>query len=234
MSKTSTNFNTSPAGGKLLPKRGSSIGTGAGGSKNGEEAKTGFYPILSIGHRERRMEALRKCKFSMEEVRSDEVDKLSKLLKETFGPVLTRLLLSDDFKKQVEGAKALQVLCETESEAEDVREVTDIVVRWIYVRLIDHQSNTTVIKAIIELIRSLIAMYENHDYRFHDSEGKLLLASMIEKTGVNNVTFRKELKELIFMCTSSVYSHTRVMAHLLGGLASKNSKSTAECLDLIS
>lgn len=125
------------------------------------------------------------------------------------------------------------MLCETESESEDVRDVTDIIVRWIYVRLIDHQSNTAVIKAIIELINSLITLFENHDYRFHDSEGKLLLASMIEKTGVNNVNFRKELKELIFRCTSSVYSHTRVMAHLLGGLASKNLKSTAESLDLI-
>ena len=124
-------------------------------------------------------------------------------------------------------AGVAQILCETESESEDLRDVTDIIVRWIYVRLIDHQSNTAVIKAIIELINSLITLFENHDYRFHDSEGKLLLASMIEKTGVNNVVFRKELKELIFRCTSSIYSHTRVMAHLLGGLASKNLKSTA-------
>ena len=56
---------------------------------------------------------------------------------------------------------------------------------------------------------------------------------MIEKTGVNNSQFRKDLKELIFTCTSSVYSHNRVMAHLLGGLASKNYRSTAESLDLI-
>ena len=77
-------------------------------------------------------------------------------------------------------------------------------------------------------------MHENCDIRLHDTEGKLLLASMIEKTGVNNVTFRKDLKDLIFNCSSSIYSHTRVMAHLMGGLRSKNLKSTAECLDLIS
>lgn len=68
MNKTSTNFNTSPAGPKMPPHRGSSIGTG---SKNGEESKPGFYPILSTGNRDKRMDALRKCKFSMEEVRSD-------------------------------------------------------------------------------------------------------------------------------------------------------------------
>lgn len=79
------------------------------------------------------------------------------------------LLLHKDFKKQVEGAKALQTLCESEGDPEEIREVTDIIVRWIYVRLIDHQSNTAVVKAVIELIRALITLFENNDFRFHDS-----------------------------------------------------------------
>ena len=183
--------------------------------------------ITAVGHKSKRMEAEAKCKWAVDDIRPDYLEKLKEQMRTCVTPDLFSLLFHSDFKKQVEGLGFLTGIIG--SQLREVIEVLDILFKWVWIRL-QEATNTQLIKSILELLELLVNALHNEGYHLHDVEASLFLPMICEKSGQNNVQFKTTIRCIIHN-TARIYPVDRVFAFVLIACNSKNTKSKVECLE---
>ena len=184
--------------------------------------------LLSSGKKERRVEQEMRCKWSVEELRLDYVERMNEQLRSCVSPDLFTKMSSPDFKKQVEALTHLTAFLS--SELLLFIESADLIIKWIFVKMLDTTINTQVMKGILELSAAMIAAFEEGQYRLHQVEVELFLMIMCDKSGHNNATFRTQIRGIMHSCTK-IAEPGKVFNCVLQGVNSKNNRSKVECLE---
>ena len=91
-------------------------------------------------------------------------------------------------------------------------------------------TNTQLIKAILEMLETLVNTLISESYQFHDVEANLFLPIVCEKSGQNNVQFKNMIRGIIHS-SAKIYPPDKVFSIVLVGANSKNTKSKVECLE---
>lgn len=184
--------------------------------------------LLSSGKKDRRIEQEMRCKWSVEELRLDYVERMNEQLRTCVSSDLFTKMSSPDFKKQVEALSHLTAFLS--SELSMFIECADVIIKWIFVKMMDTTINTQVMKGILELSAAMIAAFEEDQYRLHQVEVELFLMIMCDKSGHNNATFRTQIRGIMHNCTK-VADPGKVFNCVLQGVNSKNNRSKVECLE---
>ena len=183
--------------------------------------------IITVGSKEKRLELESKNKWTIEDIRPDYQLKLKDQMKTCLSADLNNLLNNSDFKKQVEGV--IQLTGIISSQKREAIDILDIIFRWIWIKL-QENTNTQLIKAILEMIQCVLNILIEENYQLQDIEGALFFPMICEKTGQNNAQFQSLARSILHSSTK-IYPPEKVFAFVLAGCSSKNTKSKVECLE---
>ncbi|CAM8905774.1 unnamed protein product [Rhodiola kirilowii] len=167
-------------------------------------------------------------RFKFEEMRIELVQDLENDLMKYFREDLHRRLLSNDFKKQVDGLEMLQKALP--SNKKEIIEFLDVLLRWVVLRFCE--SNTTCLLKVLEFLPELFDMLREENYVLTDAEAAIFLPCLIEKSGHNFDKVREKMRELTKQVIS-MYSAAKTFPYILEGLRSKNNRSRIESADLV-
>ena len=184
--------------------------------------------LLSGGKKEKRLEQELRCKWSVEELRLDYVERMNEQLRVCVSPDLYAKMSAADFKKQVEALTHLTSFLTTNRPM--FIENLDLIIKWMFVKMMDTTINTQVMKGILELSAAMIAAFEEDHYMFHQVEVDIFLMIMCDKSGHNNATFRTQIRGIMHSCTK-ICAPAKVFNCVLQGVNSKNNRSKVECLE---
>ena len=196
----------------------------------GKNAPSIEISINPPGNKAKRLDLESKCKWSVEEMRSDYLDKLKEQMRNSFSNDLFTLMFHADFKKQVDGVNFINSLMT--SSLQTIIDITDILFKWIWIRM-QENSNTQLVKAILEFLEALINNLHAEGYFLHEVEIALFLPIMCDKSGHNNPQIKTMLRGIIHN-SCKVYSPEKVFVYVVNGCSSKNTKSKVECLEEVS
>ncbi|GAU31280.1 hypothetical protein TSUD_39600 [Trifolium subterraneum] len=154
-------------------------------------------------------------RFKFEDPRIEQTQDLESDMRRYFREDLHRRLLSQDFKKQVDGLEILQKALP--SIVKEVIEVLDILLRWFVLQFC--KSNTT-------------CLLKDDGYSLTESEVAIFLPCLVEKLGHNIEKVREKMRELTKQFVV-VYSASKCFPYILEGLRSKNNRTRIECADLV-
>ena len=185
--------------------------------------------IINPGGKGKRAEIDKKCKWPSDELRKEYVEKAKKEMNLRINPGVYANMFARKWQEQQEAINEFK-LC-LESELDDIISVLDLVFKWIIIRFLEQPTNQ-VINNMLKFTKALIEALTLKNYELQDQESALLLPLFIEKTGINNLPFRQEIKEQIMSCCK-ICSPFKVFNYQMQGLNSKNKKTKAETLDLI-
>jgi len=206
---------------------------GAGSSNKPKKQEEENLMILDIGKKEKRNEADKKKRWHPEEIRDDYIEKLKTQSKTTFGDGLAAKMYSSDFKNHVKCVKIFKQVFEDDNLVEPFLEVLDIVIKWSYVKS-NEISNISFLKELYFFFDELVDFLIEKDYQMMEAEGTILCLCLIEKIGMNNPVIKEKIKEVLMKIqSSSIFFPKKIMSILIKGLASKNAKTVAECLECI-
>jgi cytoskeleton-associated protein 5 len=169
-----------------------------------------------------------RCKWSTEELRLDYVERMNEQLRVCVSPDLLAKMQSPDFRKQVEALTHLTSFLSVDLSL--FIESLDLIIKWIFVKMMDTTINTQVMKGILEMSAAMIAALEEDQYQLHQVEAEIFLMIMCDKSGHNNATFRTQIRGLMHSCTK-IYPPAKVFNYVLQGVNSKNNRSKVECLE---
>ena len=199
------------------------------------EARNKNAPSIEIsinppGNKAKRLDIESKCKWSVEEIRGDYLEKLKEQMRNCFSNDLFTLMFHTDFKKQVDGVNFINSLMT--SSLQTIIDIIDILFKWIWIRL-QENTNTQVLKAILEFLEALINNLHAEGYFLHEVEVALFLPILCDKSGHNNPQIKTMLRGIIHN-SCKVYSPEKVFVFVVNGCSSKNTKSKVECLEEMS
>lgn len=183
--------------------------------------------IVAVGNKEKRLEVEARNKWSVEDIRPDFNEKLKDQMRVCFSGDLCALLLSQDFKKLIEGVGHINGFLTSQNK--EIIEILDIIFRWVWIKMLE-MGNTQLLKAIIEMIQALINMLAEQKYTLHEVEAGLFLPIMCEKSG--NANFKTNIRGIMHSSTK-IYPPEKVFIFVLAGCNSKNTKTKVECLEEI-
>ncbi|EPS68083.1 hypothetical protein M569_06690, partial [Genlisea aurea] len=175
---------------------------------------------------ERERMVIRRVKF--EEMRLEQIQDLENDVMKHFREDLHRRLLSNDFKKQVDGVEMLQKALP--SMGREFIEVLDILLKWIVLRFCE--SNTSCLLKVLEFLPELFDTLRNERYALTEAEAAIFLPCFVEKSGHNIEKVREKMRELMKQFIDA-YSASKTFPYILEGLRSRNNRTRIECADLI-
>ena len=164
-------------------------------------------------------------KLSVEELREDFGEKLKEQCKGLFAQEVLVNMFHKDFRKVVEAAGMV-----TEVIRREELDKAEVVGRWIYMRLFD--TNTQVVKAVLEVASALLAAYAAANAQLQDNVATILIPILCERLGHNNTAIRTQVRQVIEQ-SYPVQVPSRYMTFLSQGLASKNTRTRTECLETL-
>ncbi|KAG0466434.1 hypothetical protein HPP92_018014 [Vanilla planifolia] len=167
-------------------------------------------------------------KFKFEDPRPEQMQDLECDMMKYFREDLHRRLLSTDFKKQVEGLDLLQKALP--SSVKEIIELIDVLLRWFILRFCE--SNTTCLLKVLEFLPELVETLKDEGYTLTEAEAAMFIPCLVEKSGHNIEKVREKMRELLKQMVS-VYPTSKLLAYILQGLSSKNSRTKIECVELI-
>ncbi|WJX14083.1 Protein MICROTUBULE ORGANIZATION 1, variant 2 [Trifolium repens] len=167
-------------------------------------------------------------RFKFEDPRIEQTQDLESDMRRYFREDLHRRLLSQDFKKQVDGLEILQKALP--SIVKEVIEVLDILLRWFVLQFC--KSNTTCLLKVLEFLPELLDTLKDDGYSLTESEVAIFLPCLVEKLGHNIEKVREKMRELTKQFVV-VYSASKCFPYILEGLRSKNNRTRIECADLV-
>lgn len=201
----------------------------SGGGKAKPEASS--LSILDTGRKDKRNEADKKKRWHPEEIRGDYVEKFKSSSKSIFGEEFANKMFSADFKNHLKCIIAFKTVFENEDQIPQFLEVLDVVIKWAYIKS-NEISNIAFLKELYNYFEELVDFLIDRDYQFLEAEGTIFCLCLVEKIGMNNNIMRDKVKEILMKVgNSTIFFPKKVMSILIKGLDSKNTKTTAECLE---
>jgi hypothetical protein len=204
----------------------------AGGKK--KETDDGQLEIIDAGIKSKRNEVDKKKRWHPEEIRDDYVVKFKNSTKIIFGDAMAIKMFTTDFKTLIKCLKLFSSTFENDETFLEFIEVLDVVIKWAYIKSNEVQ-NTSFLKDLYFFFDELVDKLVDMQYEFMEAEGTILCLCLVEKVGINNPTLKEKIKETLLKIGTSVtlFQPKRILGILMKGLDSKNSKTTAECLEII-
>ena len=185
--------------------------------------------IATLGNKAKRAEQDKKFKWPINEVRSVNVEKLKKTLKNCINQNVFERMFSAQFKKNLSAINAFNEALKNEFPS--LLDLLDLVFKWIAIKLID-QPNVSMTKEILEFLQSLFNKLKETEYHLLDFEASAIIPLLCEKLGLTNITFRQQFRELLRTSTQ-LYSPSKITNYLTSTLETTNNKRTKiECLKL--
>lgn len=171
-----------------------------------------------------------KSRFNVEEIKSDQLEKLKTHTSASMGPSITMKMYSADFKLHCECIEGFSQLIDTQPDA--ILEILDLIFKWSAIRLTD-SSNTKFAVNMFDFYAVLFQHLQEEQYCLWEFEAAVIIPLLCDKTGINNNLLKEKVKKLLRM----VYDiHDRQKCYnmiVVYGLNSKNLTAQAECLDEI-
>lgn len=151
-------------------------------------------------------------------------------LKQQFETCVNRTLLTqlfhDDFKHHI---NALTTLIKSIEELPDATiSNLDLILKWLTLRFFE--TNPTVIVKAIEYMQSLFNMLASKGHMLLDFEANSFIPYFVTKLGDPKDPIRKGFRQIVKQI-AQVYTPSKVFNFLILGLASKNARQRAECLE---
>lgn len=185
--------------------------------------------VAALGNKPKRAEQDKKLKWSITEVRSANVEKLKKTLKNCLNQSVFEWMFSAQFKKNLNAISALNEALKTEFPS--LLDLLDLLLKWVAMKLIE-QPNAAVVKEVLEFLAALFGKIAEAQYCLLDFEASAIVPLLCEKLGISNTTFRQQIKELLRM-SSQFYSPAKITSYLTSTLdATNNRRTKIECLKL--
>ncbi|KAI8525472.1 hypothetical protein RHMOL_Rhmol13G0233000 [Rhododendron molle] len=210
-------------------RTGSSKGSRTGSIMSVQDINIQSQALLTVkdSNKEER-EKLIVRRFKFEEPRLEQIHDLENDLKMYFRKDLSRRLLNEDFKKQVDGIemlhKALPLM------VKEIFEVLDIVLRWCVLRFCE--SNKACLLKVLDFLLDLFDKLRCEGCTMTEAEAAVFLPCLIEKSGQNIEKAREKMRGLIKKIIHA-YSATKSLPYILEGLRSRNHRTRIECVDLV-
>ncbi|CAN7938636.1 unnamed protein product, partial [Ixodes hexagonus] len=114
---------------------------------------------------------------------------------------------------------------------EATRANLDLVLKWLSLRFFD--TNPSVLLRALEYLQALFGALASVNYRMHDLEAASFLPYLILKAGDSKDTVRKGVHDILRRICK-VFPAGKMFSFLMQGLASKNARQRAECLEELS
>lgn len=132
----------------------------------------------------------------------------------------------NDFKFHIRAIDTLTECINTDIDATAAN--LDLILKWLALRFFD--TNPSVLIKGIEYLQMLFEALANISYRLIEAEAVSFLPYLIPKLGDPKDAVRKGVSKIIkLMC--QVYPYSKMFTHIMNGLASKNARQRAECLE---
>lgn len=132
----------------------------------------------------------------------------------------------NDFKFHIKAIDTLTECINTDIDATAAN--LDLILKWLALRFFD--TNPSVLIKGIEYLQMLFEALANISYRLIEAEAVSFLPYLIPKLGDPKDAVRKGVSKIIkLMC--QVYPYSKMFTHIMNGLASKNARQRAECLE---
>ena len=186
---------------------------------------------MQVSHKNKRVDeekALKTLKWNFDVPRKEFIDQLKQQMETAgFNRTLMVQLFHDDFKFHI---TALQTLTKCIDDASDATlSNLDLILRWLTLRFFE--TNPTVILKAIEYMQALFSMLLNvKSYHLLDYEANAFIPYFIGKLGDPKDPIRKGFRQIIKQI-AQVYAPVKIFNYLVQGLASKNARQRAECLE---
>ena len=171
-----------------------------------------------------------KTKWVLEDAK--EVEELIVLVKEqmekeTEGQLHSKLF-NKDFKKQVDGIKELTAFAP--QHAPEVIDNLDLLLRMCSLRMVQKSCNTSVLLAVLELLKALTDLCVANTYYLTESEAAVILPVLLQEMGSNNESIRGQMREVVKK-TTQVYPASKMFSFAMdAALSTRNQRSKAEVL----
>lgn len=142
---------------------------------------------IKVLNKKKREQLDLRSKYPCNEVKGDHIEKLQAYCQEAFGLKFHDLMFAkaQDFKKHIDCVEQFNKFIK--SQPESILEINDILFKWCNLRMME-SSNTQLYVAIFDFYANLITMFIENDYQCAEFEMVVLLATLCDKTGVNNKT----------------------------------------------
>jgi cytoskeleton-associated protein 5 len=171
-----------------------------------------------------------KTKWVLEDAK--EVEELIVLVKEQMeketDSQLHAKLFHKDFKKQVDGIKELTVFAP--QHAAEVIDNLDLLLRMCSLRMVQKACNTSVLLAVLELLKALTDLCVANTYYLTETEANVILPVLLQEIGSNNESIRGQMREVVKKVTH-VYPASKMFSFAMdAALNTRNQRSKAEVL----
>lgn len=183
---------------------------------------------VNFGLKEKRAQFDVKNRFSVEEVKSELLDKLKAFTVQAVGGPFTAKMYSADFKLHCECVDALTAL--VQAQPDSVLEILDLIFKWSAVRLLD-SSNTKFATNILDFFGVLFQHLREVQYCLWEFEAAVIVPLLCTQTAVNNNLLKEKVKKLLRM-VFDIYDKQKCYNLLIQyGVNNKNLTAQGECLD---
>jgi len=171
-----------------------------------------------------------KTKWVLEDAK--EVEQLILSVKEQMAPLtddeMHAKLFNKDFKKQVDGIKELTGFAP--DHAQEVIDNLDLLLRMSTLRMVQKSCNTSVLLAVLELLKSLMDLCVANTYYLSESEATVILPVLLDQIGSNNEGIRTQIRDVVKK-TTQVYPASKIFSFAIDAAhGTRNQRSRAEVL----
>ncbi|RWS17773.1 cytoskeleton-associated protein 5-like protein [Dinothrombium tinctorium] len=105
---------------------------------------------------------------------------------------------------------------------------SDLILKWFALRFFD--TNPSVILKAFDYIILLFKAYKNNSQQLPESEAQSFIPYLIQKTGDPKNVFRQKVHDILEEL-KNIYPPNKLFIFVMQGLASKNARQRATCLD---
>ncbi|XP_067937770.1 cytoskeleton-associated protein 5-like isoform X2 [Watersipora subatra] len=216
--------------GGAAKKAGTVRGKVAPASSRKKEVEVDTTPIITNTYtkaqRLKEEKNLKVLKWNFTVPRLEFVDQLRDQMEKNFSSSIMELLMHKDFQKHIKAIQMLTTALES-YKAETLANV-DLILKWFTLRFFE--TNPSMLNKALEYLLALFELMHRENQILTNSEADAFIPYIILKVGESKENVRREVRK-IFQSLSCVYPVSKIFMFIMGGLASKNSKQRAECLE---
>ena len=203
---------------------------------NKNKSKNKNKSIFNINYKinqkkEQRYNLDKKNIFDIYKITKEEYNKIKELSKNIFINNFIKKLFNNDLKVEISAYQILQNQLKQKNNFLKVFDNLDIILKIIGYRIINN-TNTSLIKNILEFLDSLYLHINKYNFILNDIEYNIIFCILIEKLCINNNILKEKIISLI-----NNYIHlcgpNRIMPTLINISINQNNKVKTEILDII-
>ncbi|XP_029845565.2 cytoskeleton-associated protein 5 [Ixodes scapularis] len=216
------------------PPRGARVAAKpASAGKPRKEEEPDLGPLLAVNAlKEQRIayeRALKLLKWNFTSPREEFHQQLKEqMVTAAWAPHLVAACFSTDFKMHLRALDMLTEFLSSEGGLEGTRASLDLVLKWLTLRFFD--TNPSVLLRSLDYLQALFGALAEAGYRMHDLEAASFLPYLVLKAGDSKDTVRKGVHDILRR-VCKVFPACKMFGFLMQGLASKNARQRAECLE---